>query len=626
MAQDTLGELSTIVLDTVVISTSRMPVHRAETGRNYSVIEGKSIKDLPANSVDELLRYLPGFEAQSRNGFGVQSDFIIRGSTFNQVLVVIDGIRMNDPLTGHFNSYIPISPAEIERIEILRGPASSIYGPDAVGGVINIITKTFSFQENESTAYIEGRVGQNELYTVNLGGYTHQGNLDIAGGYQSNNSTGQELPTGVNNYFNIHTASLSLAYNFKNDWKLATRAGYGYRDFSAQFFYTQSELDLSTEQVENWWSQTSLMKKKGNSITDIDLSFKQTDDVFEFNPAFPSINEHRTRQTMAQLNRFTGLNKNWRISYGLQLSHRNIESSDRGNHEDLHAGAYGIVDYSGIRNLILNLGMRVDYDQNYALETCPQFSFSYLLKNLLFRGTVGRGIRAPDYTERFVSTNIEGPLTPGRNLGNPDLVAESSWSYEIGVDYQIARGVKLVSTAFARSSENLIDYVVTNSNDISNNENLVPDADYLYATNIEKATTYGIEAELWMVRWINSKSRIETTLGYTWLETGSESGVVSKYIANHASNLFTAGLLYNLGRWNLGLTGLYKIRDKDKADAINQALEGTYMVWNLKTSVRVLDELRLVFEVLNVFDEQYADILGAQMPGRWASLGLSWKL
>ena len=96
---------------------------------------------MPINSVDELLRQIPGLEIQSRGGFGVQSDLGIRGSTYNQVLVMIDGVRFNDPMTGHFNGYIPLGLSEIERIEVIKGPSSSIYGADAVGGVINIITK-----------------------------------------------------------------------------------------------------------------------------------------------------------------------------------------------------------------------------------------------------------------------------------------------------------------------------------------------------------------------------------------------------------------------------------------------------------------------------------------------------
>ena len=87
------------------------------------------------NSIDELLKNIPSIELQSKGDFGVQSDITMRGTTFSQTLVLLDGMRVNDPLTGHFSMYIPINPSEIHQIEIIRGGNSSIYGPDAVGGL-----------------------------------------------------------------------------------------------------------------------------------------------------------------------------------------------------------------------------------------------------------------------------------------------------------------------------------------------------------------------------------------------------------------------------------------------------------------------------------------------------------
>src|ERR1044071_3542229 len=106
--------------------------------------------NLPVHSLDELLRYLPGIEVQMRGPMGSQADIVLRGGTFQQVLVILDGLRLNDPNTGHFNSYIPIAPAEIDRIEILKGASYAIYGSEAVGGVISIFSKTFAAKIFES--------------------------------------------------------------------------------------------------------------------------------------------------------------------------------------------------------------------------------------------------------------------------------------------------------------------------------------------------------------------------------------------------------------------------------------------------------------------------------------------
>ena len=135
-AQDT----SSISIDTIQVSITRVPQKITETGRNINVISGLELQKMAFNSLDEALQYLPGIEVQSRNGFGAQADISMRGATFTQVLILLDGLKMNDPLTGHFNGAFPITPAEIDRIEILRGPAAALYGPDAVGGItINCI-------------------------------------------------------------------------------------------------------------------------------------------------------------------------------------------------------------------------------------------------------------------------------------------------------------------------------------------------------------------------------------------------------------------------------------------------------------------------------------------------------
>src|SRR5215211_5719683 len=117
-------------LDPVTITTSINPEKVSQTGRSVLVIKGERFANLPVHSVDELLRYLPGIEVQARGPMGAQSDIVIRGGTFQQVLVIIDGLRVNDPNSGHFTGYIPIAPSEIERIEIVKGASSAIYGSE----------------------------------------------------------------------------------------------------------------------------------------------------------------------------------------------------------------------------------------------------------------------------------------------------------------------------------------------------------------------------------------------------------------------------------------------------------------------------------------------------------------
>ena len=120
------GQEKETALDPVTVTGTLTEVNASNTGRNIFVLTGKDIAALPVRSMDELLRYIPGIEVQSRGAMGAQSDISMRGGTFQQVLVILDGLRLNDPNTGHFTGYIPVSPDEIDKIEVLKGPSAAI--------------------------------------------------------------------------------------------------------------------------------------------------------------------------------------------------------------------------------------------------------------------------------------------------------------------------------------------------------------------------------------------------------------------------------------------------------------------------------------------------------------------
>jgi len=116
-------------------------IKSSQSGKNITIITDEEINRLSLNSIDDILRYQSSIEIISRGPLGAQNDVSIQGSSFNQVLVLVDGLRMNDPLTGHFSMYTLANIGEIEQIELLKGSASAFYGTEAIGGIINIITK-----------------------------------------------------------------------------------------------------------------------------------------------------------------------------------------------------------------------------------------------------------------------------------------------------------------------------------------------------------------------------------------------------------------------------------------------------------------------------------------------------
>lgn len=635
-AQEKGFNSSNIELDSLEVSTNRTIQNITQTGKNVQVITSADIEKLSINSSDELLRYLPGVEIQSRGGFGVQSDLTLRGSTYNQVLVLIDGVRINDPLTGHFNGYVPVALAEIERVEVTKGTSSSIYGADAVGGVINFITKAKPTRSNlDVDATI--KAGSNGYIASDLSVLGTSKKWRFSIGAQSNRSDGQQFenpnratvasaPSHYNTWFETNTYSGSIGRDLGDNWNVRLRSAYDERSFAAKYFYTANVYDESVENTSVFFNNLNISGAKGRLKTDIDISFRQSTDEFIFNPLFTA-NNHTTRFGLFQVNQSFAHSDAHTFVYGIQADSRFIESNDRGNHTNFHMGGYGQWIGKLVDNLTTTLSLRADYDDNYLFELSPQLNISYIFNKFVFRGGAGKGIRAADYTERYVSTNLKA-LTAGRNLGNPDLVAESSWSYEVGADYYVANGFRILTTGFYRASGNLIDYVPTPGSEITNvSVKLQPNSDYLYSKNLSTVNTIGLELELWYKKVLDSGNSFTLRAGYTGLESVNPEGTVSKYVSAHAKHLVNGSLNLSVSNFDFGFTSVYKMRENAYSKALNVELTPEYFVANLNAGVRLVDnKLTIKGEVINLFDEDYSDILGAKMPGRWFVVGLSLRM
>ena len=624
-------------IDTVKVSTAQIPLKISETGRNITILTAEQIQNIPATSLDEILQTVPGLEVQSRGGFGVQADISLRGSTFTQVLMLLDGMKLNDPLTAHFNGYMPVTPGEIERIEILRGPAAAMYGPDAVGGVINIITKTFSNQKEGVHQSGSLNYGQHKLVTGHQGFSIKKGAMSIGGGVSINQSEGEFVDQKVidttttleayNNFFDLKTIGASFGYDFSNGIKIRARTAYDFRDFGARYFYTTSTFDKSTETVANWWNQFQVSKIGNKSSTDFNVAYKYNTDEFVFSPDFPSTNNHTSQYLNFTLNHLHTLNENITLKAGAQVDQRQIESNDRGDHQDLHYGLYAMGVYQW---KVINItgSLRGDYDDNYGFEFTPQINYSMVMPKYLLRMAIGRSIRAADYTERYVSNNLQN-LTPGRSLGNPDLKAERASSLEAGIDFYPTKKWQLKATVFSRISDNLIDYVSTNQQEIgsiSETGSLRDSANYYFAKNITAVDTDGFEVESWLSLPFGKNGNLQWSLGYTFLNTSNDEDVVSVYISSHARHLFNTQALMNLGRFDFAINGLYKQRNGRIASGIASELTDSYMVWNTRLGLKLTDEFGLNFQVQNLLDEDYQNILGAKMPNRWLMGGIKWSL
>lgn len=609
----------TISLDPVSISATLKPLSVSKTGRNIIILKGEQFSKMPVHSIDELLRYVPGVEVQSRGPMGSQSDIVMRGGTFQQVLVVVDGLRLNDPNSGHFTGYIPIAPSEIDRIEIVKGASSAIYGSEAVGGVIHIITKSFASKNHDSKKQmiLQATGGEYGLWSINAGGTWQKKHTVISGGILSNNADGQQQ-RGTMGYFNNNTLSLSAGHYFNENLHISARSSYDNRDFSAQNFYTTFKSDTANETVETFWNQLNLTYKKDKNKFSIDAGYKKVKDRYAFNSAgVPNRNTSTLLQLLSLYDHtFT---ENTSLAGGIQIQNKKIISNDRGDHNLLQTAAFVVLNQS-LGNFTLMPALRVDNTENSGTEVVPQLNLSYKIDKLQLRASAGNTIRQADFTERY--NNYNKTFVASGSIGNPDLEAERSFSYEAGADFFVNTFLKISATAFKRDQEKLIDYVVTPYSEMPRKVNLSPTGTYALAKNIAKVNTKGIETDIQFIKHFNSTHKISTTIGLLWLDSESSNTVASFYISSHAKFMSNFSILYQHRYFGVSINGLYKKRKQNTAPAINATLSPDYFVMNTRVDFFVFKKVTFFIQADNVFDKSYSDLLGSQMPGRWMMGGL----
>ncbi len=598
-----------IELDPITISATLNPTNSSRTGRNIITVPGSYFDKLPVSSLDELLRYVPGVEVQQRGPAGSQSDIVLRGGTFQQVLIILDCIRLNDPTTGHFNAYIPIAPSEIERIEVLKGASSAIYGFEAVGGVINIITKSFAAKRDQSKKELSlsAAAGEYDLFNVNAGGLYQNKNTVVSAGVLSNNSDGQ-LQRGTRGFFHNNTASLSFKQFIGKYFSVAARSSYDQRKFAAQNFYTSFVSDTANEKVTSNWNQFNLHYHKLKHDINFDAGYKSARDIYQFNPKSTPNNNRSSLLQFLLVDNFKP-NPTTTISTGVQFQNRKIISNDRGDHKSSQFAAFLILNQK-IKELTLSPSVRVD-----GSEFVPQLNLSYHLNKFQLRASAGKTIRDADFTERY--NNYNKALVTGGSIGNPELKAERSFSYEAGADYFSGK-FKFSLTGFQRRHSNLIDWMTTPYSQMPRKVNLSPTGTYALAQNIAKVKTTGIETDLQY-----TDKNFISTLGLVWLESKSSNGTPSFYISSHAKFLANFSAAYTGKRFFASATAIYKKSNPQKATAINAGVDAHCFMMNAKAGFTVIKHFSIFTEVDNIFDNRCGDLLGSQVPGRWFSAGIS---
>lgn len=629
----------TVRIEKVEVKAARSAIGFNKAARNITVISKTEIENSPARTINELLEYSSNVDIRQRGQNGVQADISLRGSSFEQVLVLLNGIKMTDPQTGHHSLNLPIHLLDVERIEIIKGGASRIYGPGAFAGAINIITKN----PDQSQGKIQALVGQYGLQqlagTASLVKKNHSHSISISDqksdGFIRNTDYKQR---------NIFWQS---EFNTENsNWTL--NLGQNEKAFGAQNFYT-ARFPEQFEETKTQFASLSGSFKQGNLKVEPKAYFRRHDDRFELfresegyysrlagggfaNNTGDTItwyNGHNYTQTDvygAEIN-LQYQSKFGKTSAGFDFRREEILSNGlgeplteaiavknevpgafflRGDNRE-NRSIYAEHNYTSDK-LFVSVGAMYNMHTDFDDEIFPGADISYQLNNN-FRtfASVNRSFRFPSYTDLYYSL--------GGAQGSIDLKPEESVNYEFGFKYSWVAQYGTIS-AYRREGKNLIDWIRYTGSSTTQ------------AANLTEVNINGVELEY--VMQANSLKNIpllnHARFSYAYLYSDDESnGFESNYVLDflsHKADLLTQFKLTNglFVDWNLS----YQERKGEFVKANGEEREfNPILLTDVKISAQK-EDLVLFLQASNLFDQEYFDIGNVANPGRWISVGMNY--
>ncbi|MDX2154102.1 MAG: TonB-dependent receptor [Bryobacteraceae bacterium] len=566
--------------ETVIVTGTFEPIPLEEADRAVRAWDVSPQQRLLSNTVVDLLRLDSSVDIRARAPGAIQTDVSIRGGGFGQTLVLLNGLRLNDAQSGHHSMNLPLPIDAVSRLEVLKGTGSAFYGSDAVGGVIHLIPETRSPGLEFRLRGAAGNFGtQQQAGSLGFGtaklGQRFSFSRDFSTGFQPNRD-----------YRNLALSSSTwLRTPLGNTDVLLANAD---RPFGAQGFYGNFP---SWERTRTWFA--SLRQELG-ARTEAAFGFRRNTDLFvleRYNPARYT-NRHATESYQGAVRRRDALASAATLSYGAEYYHDTIASSNLGRHQRDRGAAYAALDLRQLRRFSFTLAARQEFFTGGIRQFSPTASAGFWANShLKLRAGVGHAFRLPTYTDLYYSDPA--------NRGNPDLRPESAWSYEVGLDWNAARGrLQGDVTVFHRREQDGIDYIRRSFNEIWR------------AANLTRLQFTGLEAAL------RAQLRPAQRIGfaYTALRGAQniESGLFSKYVFNYPKHSL-------VGTWE-GTAGRY-VAARSRFGVLDRRGRSAYAVWDL-SAARAGGRLRPFAQFTNLSDARYQEILGVDMPGRGVLAGI----
>ena len=558
--------------DVIVVTGTFEPVPLEEVDRSVRAIETSPDRRLLGSTVVDFLRLEPAVDLRQRGPHNVQTDVSIRGGTFGQTLVLVDGMRLNDVQTGHHSMNLPLPLEAFERIEVLRGSGSAFYGSDAVGGVINFITPSPAASE------ISFRAGLG-----NFGTHQQRAAMAFVGDRWSQQLwASRDFSSGFRE--NRDYRVLALASKSALRSRLGTGSlllAHADRPFGADRFYGNFN---SWERTKIWFAAA---RQELGERTQLAFAFRRHTDLFVLYRDRPEVftNRHASEAYQGTFRRWERLGQNGRLHYGLETIHESIVSNNLGSHTRARGAGFLAVDVRALGRFSFTAAAREEIYRAAQSRLSPTASAGvWLAPGLKLRGAVGRAFRLPTFTDLY----YHDPA----NRGSPDLRPESAWSYEVGADWRAGKRLRGEVTVFERRERDGIDYVRRSPTDIWR------------ATNIHRLRFTGVEAMLGVS--VGRRQRLE--LLYAALAGAQRAipGLASRYVFNYPRH-------NGIACWEGELGAVLSVRSR--LGALQRYGRDPYALWDLFLA-RSRGRWRPFLQFTNLTAAVYEEIPGVAMPGR----------
>lgn len=616
---DTSSISKHLELNEVVIESKVKAEAYSELTRVVSVVKQEQIQQLSASSVQDVLEKLINVDIRQRGGQGVQADMNFRGGSFDQVLVLLNGVNITDPQTGHHNLNIPIDLSSIQRIEILQGPGARLYGPGAFSGAINIITKPLP----ENSIQISSKGGEYGLTG---------GNINTSLKIKSSATFLSASYNRCDGYIkNTDFKNLNLFLHSNLSSKIgdfSVFSGYQTKEFGANSFYTpkypnqfeQTKTLISSLEYERKWNKNKII---------INSYLRDNWDKFELfrsNPAswYAGHNYHLTTVFGEKIS-YQHITQIGRTQVGIELRDEDIISNRLGDtlSKPIKIGGTDSLYYTmGDNRLIYNFfadqafyfnrfsisgGFNYSYCKKYEGNWSYGIDASYqIINNIKVYASANRSFRNPTFNDLYYNGST--------NYGNPNLKPESAITYEGGfkLEYTILSGN---IGYFHRDGKNIIDWIKLSTET------------KWHTQNYTSLSTDGIEVSL--ISNLRDKIILINNLfvSYSRYWSSKQSGDFDSYYAlDYIKHNLKFGVNHKIvsklsASWNF----TWQQRAGDYISASNMVK--TYKpFWLIDLKLNWTASKYSIFaEASNIFDSQYVDIGNIVQPGRWISAGFSYK-